>query len=44
MTLHGKDLLGGPPATLLPDEPTPRELLAAGGEPSDVAADRRAHV
>ena len=38
MTLHGKDLLGGPPATLLPDEPAPRELLAAGADPADVAA------
>jgi hypothetical protein len=37
MTLHGKDLLGGPPPTLLPDEPEPRELLARGGDPADVA-------
>ncbi len=38
MTLHGKDLLGGPPPTLLADEAAPRELLAAGGDPADVAA------
>ncbi len=30
MSLTGKDLLGGPPPTLLPDEAGPRELLAAG--------------
>jgi len=34
----GTDLLGGPPPTLLPDEPAPRELLEAGGHPADVAA------
>ena len=38
MSLTGKDLLGGPPPTLLPDEPAPRELLAGGGDPADVAA------
>ena len=38
MSLTGRDLLGGPPPTLLPDEPAPRELLAGGGQPSDVAA------
>ena len=38
MSLHGKDLLGGPPATLLPDEPEPRELLERGAGPADVAA------
>ena len=38
MSLTGKDLLGGPPPTLLPDEPGPRELLEAGGDPTDVAA------
>ena len=37
MTLHGKDLLGGPPPTLLPDEAGPRELLERGGDPADVA-------
>jgi hypothetical protein len=37
MTLHGKDLLGGPPPTLLPDEPEPRLLLERGGDPADVA-------
>jgi len=34
----GKDLLGGPPPTLLPDEPGPREALAGGQDPRDVAA------
>jgi hypothetical protein len=38
MSLTGKDLLGGPPPTLLPDEPGPRDLLERGGDPSDVAA------
>lgn len=38
MSLHGKDLLGGPPPTLLPDETGPRELLERGAEPADVAA------
>lgn len=38
MSLTGKDLLGGPPPTLLPDEVEPRELLERGGEPVDVAA------
>lgn len=38
MSLHGKDLLGGPPPTLLPDEAAPRELLERGAEPADVAA------
>jgi hypothetical protein len=38
MSLTGKDLLGGPPPTLLPDEPEPRQLLDSGGEPADVAA------
>jgi hypothetical protein len=37
-SLHGKDLLGGPPPTLLPDESGPRELLEAGREASEVAA------
>ena len=37
MSIHG-DLLGGPPPTLLPDEPGPREELAAGADPSEVAA------
>ena len=39
MSLTGKDLLGGPPPTLLPDEAGPRELLAAGTAPREVAAD-----
>ncbi|MCW2667378.1 MAG: hypothetical protein JWN57_2340 [Frankiales bacterium] len=37
-SLSGKDLLGGPPPTLLPDERGPRELLEAGREPAEVAA------
>ena len=38
MSLFGKDLLGGPPPTLLPDETAPRELLEAGTDPAEVAA------
>jgi hypothetical protein len=38
MSLTGKDLLGGPPPTLLPDEPEPRQLLEARVEPAEVAA------
>lgn len=38
MTNIGKDLLGGPPATLLPDETAPRELLETGTDPAAVAA------
>ena len=38
MSLTGKDLLGGPPPTLLPEEPGPRDLLGRGAEPADVAA------
>jgi len=38
MSLTGKDLLGGPPPTLLPDEAEPRELLERGAQPADVAA------
>ena len=37
MTTH-QNLLGEPPATLLPDEPEPRQALESGVEPSDVAA------
>lgn len=37
MSLTGKDLLGGPPPTLLPDEPGPRELLERDAQPADVA-------
>ena len=33
-----RDLLGGPPPTLLPDEAEPRDLLERGGDPADVAA------
>jgi hypothetical protein len=36
--LVGRDLLGGPPPTLLPDEPAPRDALAAGEGPTEVAA------
>jgi hypothetical protein len=36
--LVGRDLLGGPPPTLLPDEPSPREALAGDGDPAEVAA------
>lgn len=38
MSLAGKDLLGGPPPTLLPDEAEPRALLESGSAPKDVAA------
>jgi hypothetical protein len=38
MTLAGKDLLGGPPPTLLPDEPEPRAQLEGGSDPAEVAA------
>ncbi len=38
MSLAGKDLLGGPPPTLLPDEQEPRALLDGGADPKDVAA------
>jgi hypothetical protein len=37
MSITGKDLLGGPPPTLLPDEPG-RELLAGGADAAEVAA------
>ncbi|MEU3600578.1 DUF3151 domain-containing protein [Streptomyces sp. NPDC006798] len=37
MAIH-ENLLGGPPPTLLPDEAGPREALAAGTAPVDVAA------
>jgi hypothetical protein len=33
-----ENLLGGPPPTLLPDEPEPREALTAGEDPTQVAA------
>ena len=33
-----ENLLGGPPPTELPDDPEPREALAAGTAPSEVAA------
>ena len=38
MSLTGKDLLGGPPPTLLPDEAGPRRLLEGGAPPVEVAA------
>ena len=37
MTIH-ENLLGGPPPTHLPDDPEPRELLATGTPPAEVAA------
>ncbi|MCU1675135.1 MAG: hypothetical protein JWN77_3248 [Frankiales bacterium] len=37
MTLAGRDLLGGPPPTLLPEEPG-ASLLANGTDPAAVAA------
>ena len=33
-----RDLLGGPPPTLLPDESGPRALLEGGAPPAEVAA------
>ena len=33
-----RNLLAGPPPTLLPDEPDPREALARGDDPTEVAA------
>jgi hypothetical protein len=38
VTPVGQDLLGGPPPTLLPDEPGPRDALASGEDPAHVAA------
>lgn len=37
MSVH-ENLLGGPPPTLLPDEPEPRAALAEGADPAQVAA------
>lgn len=37
MSIHG-NLLGDPPPTHLPDDPEPRELLASGTAPAEVAA------
>ncbi|NJP99389.1 DUF3151 domain-containing protein [Streptomyces zingiberis] len=34
-----ENLLGGPPPTRLPDDPEPRERLASGAAPSEVAAE-----
>jgi hypothetical protein len=33
-----ENLLAGPPPTLLPDDPEPRDQLAAGAAPAEVAA------
>ena len=38
MSITGKDLLGGPDPTRLPDETAPRELLEGGAPAADVAA------
>jgi hypothetical protein len=38
MSITGKDLLGGPPPTLLPDEAAPRELLESRVPAKEVAA------
>jgi hypothetical protein len=38
LSITGKDLLGGPPPTLLPDEQEPRLLLEARVAPDEVAA------
>jgi hypothetical protein len=38
VSITGKDLLGGPPPTLLPDEQEPRLLLEARVAPQEVAA------
>ena len=43
MSLTGKDLLGGPPPTLLPDEAAPRQLLEGGTDPAVVAASFPTH-
>ena len=37
MSITGRDLLGGPPPTLLPEEPG-ATLLAGGADPAEVAA------
>jgi hypothetical protein len=34
----GENLLSGPPETVLPDDPGPRDALAAGTDPAEVAA------
>jgi hypothetical protein len=43
MSITGKDLLGGPPPTLLPDETEPRALLEGGTDPAEVAAQHPTH-
>ena len=43
MSISGRDLLGGPPPTLLPDEPEPRAQLEAGTDPAEVAASFPTH-
>ncbi|HVS69250.1 MAG TPA: DUF3151 domain-containing protein [Mycobacteriales bacterium] len=35
---HSHNLLGEPPATLLPDNPAPRDSLDRGDDPAEVAA------
>jgi len=42
MSLH-ENLLAGPPATRLPDEPEPRGLLESGTDPAEVAAQFPTH-
>jgi hypothetical protein len=37
MSTH-ENLLGGPAPTLIPDEPEPRQKLASGADPAEVAA------
>jgi len=36
--MRGENLLGGPPETLLPDDPEPSNKLAGGAAPREVAA------
>lgn len=36
--VNHENLLGGPPPTHLPEDPEPRDLLASGTAPADVAA------
>ena len=43
MSITGKDLLGGPPPTLLPDESGPRALLESGTPAAEVAAAHPTH-
>ncbi|MCW2572408.1 MAG: hypothetical protein JWO88_2466 [Frankiales bacterium] len=43
MSITGRDLLGGPPPTLLPDESEPRTLLEGGTPAAEVAAQFPTH-